>query len=217
MRSIGATRRTFIELAHSSLLLLSPIDPVADLICRYTPTEFRSAVCQTSRFLYRGETSVLQPSILHPDPDLLVEGTYPENDAKLALEYFICLEAMLTSRATPSIGHIGTPNYEDAAEWGEVVSVWPLGNHLSYVYPQDSRTFYPGGDCSDNKNVIVEDHGLATALVLGHEVLFTSWFDDDVRGLPPDIVPAWVSAFVAIPSSDDAKLKRSLEMRNYGL
>ena len=154
----------------------------------------------------------MQPSILHPDPDLLVEGTYPHN-AKLALEYFSCLEGMLTSRAAPSTGHIGTPNLEDAAGWGGVVSVWPLGNRLSYVFPLDSRTLFPG-DCRDNN--VVEDNDLAAAFALGHEVLFTSWFDDEVIVRPPGIVSTWVSAFVAVPSSYDATLKRSLDKRHYG-
>ena len=218
MRNVGGTRRAFIELAHSCSLVFLSLDSndhVVDLLCRYTPAEFRFAVSQSSRFLYRGE-NILEPAILHPDPDLLVKGTYPDN-AKSALEYFSCLQDRLTSRAAPSTGHIGTSNYEDAAAWGGVVSVWPLGNHLSYVYPQNSNVFFPG-DCHDN---MIVDRDLEAAFALGREVLFTSWFNDDgdgeAIGLPPDIVSTCVAGFVAIPSRDDAKLKWSLERKHYGL
>ena len=215
MRILGGTRRSFIELAHSCSLVFLPSDPndcVVDLLCRYTPPEFRLAACQSSQFLYRGE-NVMEPSILHPDPDLLVYGTYPDNTAKSALEYFTCLEARLESRAAPSTGHVGTTTYEDAATWGGVVSVWPLGNHLSYVYPQNSNIFFPG-DCRDD---MVVDRDLAAAFALGREVLFTTWFDDEAIDPPPGIVSTWTAAFVAIPSRHDAKLKWSLERRHYGL
>jgi hypothetical protein len=211
---IGASRRVFIETAF----LVTSLDQyqgddsrLVDLICRYTPAEFRFAVRQTSCFLYRGE-DVLRPSVLHPEPDLLVQGTYTDNDS--ALEYFSCLELKLESRAKPSTGHIGTSTQEDAAAWGRVVSVWPLGNHLSYVYPQDSSLFFPG-NCNDE---LVVDQNLETALSTGHELLFASWFDRQrKRRLPPVFSSRWISAFLAIPASEDENIKRYLQQRNYGL
>lgn len=215
MLLIGASRRVFID----ATLLVASLDHLqvndlhlTDLICQYTPAEFRFAVRQTSSFLYRGE-SVVSPSILHPEPDLLIEGTYTDDEGA-ALEYFSCLELKLKSRAKPSTGHIGTSIQEDAAGWGRVVSVWPLGNHFSYVYPQDSGLFFPG-NCNDE---VVVDHNLETALSTGHELLFASWFDKDMKHLLPDVFSSeWTSAFLAIPASEDEKLKRCLQQRSYGM
>lgn len=212
MRTIGTSRRSLLEATYFLLSFDEHQDDsnVVDLLCQYTPPDFRSAVRQSSRFLYRGE-EILRPSILHPAPDLLMEGTYTDDSA---LEYFRCLEKKLKSRAKPSTGHIGTANYNDAAEWGGVVSVWPLGNHLSYTYPRNSNLFFPG-DCSSDE--LIMDHNLVTGLSAGREVLFASWFDEEVKDLPPEMSPSWISAFLAIPSSEDDKLKSDLERRNYGL
>jgi hypothetical protein len=113
---------------------LSFVDAV-DAVCRYSPLDFRKSVRDSSgHFLYRGET-VDCPTILHPKPDLLLPGTYGYDDRD-ALKYFECLEHELSdTRARPSTGHIGTGTHADASVWGSPVSVWPLGNCLSYVWP----------------------------------------------------------------------------------
>lgn len=215
MRMSGLSRRSVVEtvaclLATTGLEDDSSNSKCVDIICRFTPLEFRSAVRQSSSFLYRGE-DLQQPLILHPDPDLLTEGTYSD---PLALEYFTCLENRLQSSvaAKPSTGHIGTANFNDAAQWGGVVSVWPLGSHLSYVYPSGrDKLFFPPGDC---KGSLAIDNNLDAALSTGREVLFASWFDpDDVRNLPF----AGTSAFLAVPSACDAELKKSLLSCNYGI
>jgi hypothetical protein len=191
-------------------------DEIADIICRYTPREFRNAVFTSSdHFLYRGEstTTINVPSILlHPEPDLLVEGTYTD---RLALKYFTHLEERLCpTRARPSTGHIAASCVETASKWGEVVSVWPLGNHISYVYPRDKKVFFPGNFDDD----IIVDRNLSDALMNGREVLFTSWFDPKMENSFPDgFNSSWVSAFLAVSMEATLVLKETLKERKYGL
>lgn len=193
------TRRNMFQ---STAFLLSAVDNVKmvswrealDIIDSQTPFAFRAAVCSSGSFLYRGET-IDAPQVLQPSPDLLLAGTY---DDKEALRYFTCLEGRLeNSGAKPSTGHIGTSKYEDAASWGPVASIWPLGTEISYVWPQNAATFYPESSCVTDYTV---DRDLGIALRLGREVLFVSRFGDDNRS----------SSFLAIPSRYDAELQASL-------
>lgn len=263
----------------------------ADLICTFTPAAFRTAVLRSGgRFLYRGAerttTTLATPTLpptaagvpsgwIHaPEPDLLLPGTYGDDDSGAALEYFECLEGRLlllpmstaapdgamrttteptTSTATaaairitarPSNGHIGTSDPEEAALWGAdaVVSVWPLGDELSYVWPQDRATFFPfssskfndvdddphrssaavgkNESCTDDDRLVV-DVDLEKALTLQREVLFASRFRDGsvpVSGLhDDDALLHRTSAFLAIPIEFDTRLRRQLEKRSYGL
>ena len=190
--------------------------------------------------------------VQNPEPDLLLPETY--NNNPLALSYFQCLEQRLsqssppssTSTSTsgnninnnkdknidvarPSNGHIGTSDSKEAGRWGgDVVSIWPLGDTISYVWPQDRQTFCDVDlattstiistktrkeqlsptttVCQDDRLVI--NQRLVDALVLPREVLFTTttgWREN---------TPA---PFLAIPMEYDTILRNELNKVNYGL
>ena len=177
-----------------------PFVQAVDLIRQYCPTEFREAVRQSGgHFLYRGEAIGESPTILAPEPDLLISSTY--DDSK-ALEYFQCLEKQLANvDARPSKGHIGTADRADAEPWGTPVSVWPLGNRISYVWPKDRKLIYPGGDCPKD-NALVVNKGLSNALREGKEVLFAS--------MPLSLCSKPASSFLAISAEYDDDLREIL-------
>jgi hypothetical protein len=181
---------------------------LSEIICNFTPKAFRHAVAKSGCFLYRGENSRIFSSggrILCPQPDLLLEGTYSD---PIALAYFQCMEMRLdgaSSAARPSTGHIAISDISEASQWGEVVSVWPLGTSLSYVWPLKRKVFFPAASPTPGHQECVEDeiainHDLATALRLGHEVLFASSFDPG-SALPSSTAIARnkKSAFLAVP------------------
>jgi hypothetical protein len=167
--------------------------------------------------------------ILNPKPDLLLPGTYGD---RRSLEYFECFEtrlsAMPSSRsdtssrsptylAKPSNGHIGTSDPNQASQWGNVVSVWPLGNELSYVWLKDRTEFFPPNtdvscDKFDDKLVINQD--LAYALQSKREVLFCSWFENSPISLS---LPTGSWAFLTVPREHDGVLLESLQRVEYGL
>jgi hypothetical protein len=183
-----------------------------DFVCRYSPIEFRKSVRDSGHFLYRGET-VDCPTILLPKPDLLLPSTYGYDDPN-ALKYFECLESELSNtntQARPSTGHIGTGTQADASLWGSPVSVWPLGNRLSYVWPKKRRLIYPGGICPRDQDLVI-DNGLSTALAQSKEILFASWFDGENENLPPTR-----SGYVVFPLSYDKDVRDLLSRNNYGL
>ena len=202
-------------------LFLNPFSPnpmlslesCARIICESSPREFRQAVSITGCFLYRGEQDTVGPAILTPSPDLLNEATY-DHDMK-AVAYFSALEDALEGvqcRARPSTGHIGTATSSDAATWGNVVSVWPLGKHFSYVWPKESKLFYPNGPSSRNTVNIhdsyVIDDRLPEALVKGKEILFWA----SVR--TSRIID---SSFLAVPETFSSDLQKLLRERRFGL
>lgn len=211
-------------LCSSSVL----IEDVAKFILTNTPRDFLEAISNTNgNFLYRGEQAPeakqsMAGTICSPAPDLLLEGTYGD-DVK-ALQYFECLEQYLSKQDTdivakPSTGHIGTSDPRVARQWGDVVSVWPLGDSLSYVYPKDQSTFYPDCACQQADNdkessQYVMDTDLETALVSQKEVLFASWYSK-TQSKSGSTIPS--SAFLAVPQRHDKKLKEILESMNYGL
>ena len=208
-------RRALIGSIISSTLCSSSVlvEDVAKFICSFTPAAFREAVQRTNHFLYRGQDLNAKQSvaahICDPEPDLLRSGTYSDENA---LRYFECLEEQLTSRnvaAKPSTGHIGTSIVKDAQAWGQVVSVWPLGNELSYVYPRDERNFFPQSTCRES--ALTMDTGLELALRDGREVLFASWY---TMGSSSTSTP---SSFIAVPQKYDEKLKKLLQSLKYGL
>jgi hypothetical protein len=141
--------------------------------------------------------------VLNPAPDLLLPSTY-KNDPK-ALEYFTCLEKDLVQgevQARPSTGHIGTANKADAEPWGSPVSVWPLGDTISYVWPKSRNLLYPG-TCPDRD--LVSDEGLEDALSLGKEVLFATFSNSESSiGIQRN------SSFLVVPSSYDERLVAAL-------
>jgi len=147
---------------------------VENFICNYTPHAFRVAVAETKTFLYRGENDIYQPIVLSPEPDLLFPETYDNDDA---LEYFKCLERRLNPRidARPSLGHVATSDKSEAEQWGQSVSIWPLGDFFSYVWPRDSKVFNSSPIHCPNDELVIE-RDLKMALKQGHEVLFASKF-----------------------------------------
>lgn len=159
---------------------------------------FLLAVRESRRFLYRGENAVgfstsrvasdvsAVAAYLCPAPDLLLAGTYDESDA---LSYFRCLEDSLSlaeAQARPSTGHIGVSGRSEAAKWGQAVSVWPIGT-LHYSWITTRQAFWPlepeksrrrdipacSGEEPSGSGLRL-DVGLAEALSLGHEVLFST-------------------------------------------
>ena len=205
--ALGTVGAGMIPFQTTNLSLLQ----ATDLICKATPTRFRQAVRDSgNHFLYRGE-GVTTISVLHPEPDLLVEGTYGKKSD--ALVYFQQLETTLIQRpARPSQGHIGTPKPQDAAAWGNVVSIWPLGTHIDFVWPRSASTFYPG--CQQNELVI--GTRLPEALQQGSEVLFASYFVDS-DPCPHGVSLKWMSAYLAVPKHFDPVLMELLLQRNYML
>ena len=195
-------------------------------ICSYTPRELREAMCRTNKVLYRGDdlssidermltTSSRRRRIDHPAPDLLQEETY--NDPK-ALNYFQCLESALPSFARPSTGHVATTAPETAAAWGPVVSIFPLGDQWSYVFPKDRELLFPGGICGDTNELVI-DKNVVDALQMDREVLFASKFSPSEQKrwkVPPEIA-SWQSAYIVIPREEDEALLRLLQSQNFGL
>lgn len=207
-------RRALIGSIVSTTLCSSSVlvEDVAKFIISSTPRDFREAVAQSNHFLYRGEEQRKRPppqmagQVCSPTPDLLLKETYKDENAVL---YFQCLEDYLTKEAVtarPSTGHIGTPVIRDAGQWGDVVSVWPLGDQMSFVYPKNEKTFFP--DCTCEAPYVM-NHDLATALVEGKEVLFASWYSKTESS------PS--SSFLVVPQKNDKRLKRILESMQYGL
>lgn len=216
MVAIVDRRTALIGSIVSSTLCSSSVlvEDVAKFLVESTPREFRQAVQRSNHFLYRGNDeqphNSMAGQVCSPEPDLLLPETY--NDEK-ALEYFKCLEEYLTNegiKARPSTGHVGTPEISQARQWGDVVSVWPLGDSLSFVYPKNSNTFFPGCTCGETDYVM--DTDLDLALTQGHEVLFSSWYANNKKD------PALQSSsFLIVPQQNDVKLKRLLESLQYGL
>lgn len=211
--SVGVSLFTSIDKPAQNF---TDLKDVAHFLCTNTPECFRDAVRNSGgRFLYRGDspasyesTSSLVARVYSPEPDLLLPGTYPADDA---LIYFQCLELQLKeAKAKPSTGHMGTSILTDAALWGDtVVSVWPVGNSISYVWPRDTNTFYPASQCPVDSLII--DSGLVDALQKGREVLFSSW-DESAKPLAGP-----TSSFLAVPSRYDQKLRTLLKSLRYGL
>lgn len=136
--------------------------------------------------------------ILAPEPDLLMPGTY---DDPGALMYFQCLEKRLLNTgnilARPSLGHIATSDKSEAAQWGEAVSIWPIGRTLSFVWPRHRKVFCPTSTTCLGDEIAI-NHELAIALELGHEVLFASMPTNGGEGLE--------SAFLAVPAEFESVL-----------
>lgn len=178
---------------------------LADFICTYTSNTFRDAVATTGKFLYRGESNIQRPAILVPEPDLLLAGTY---DDSAALVYFQCLEKRLKPGnilARPSLGHIATSDKSEAAQWGEAVTIWPIGGFLSYVWPLQDKVFFPAPTACPSDELAI-NHDLAVALEAGHEVLFASEFVTGDR-IPKEFLGQLPeSAFLVVPAQFESFL-----------
>jgi hypothetical protein len=176
------------------------LEKAFDFIDLYCPSTFKDAVIESGCFLYRGEEGILQPTFLAPPPDLLESSTYNDDNA---LVFFSCLERELKSShhlARPSTGHIGTSNSTAAEGWGNVVSIWPAGSSISYVFPMTRTLFFPG-TCQDDFFVVNRD--LPLALKLGKEVLFAT---QGLKYFPE-------SSFLAIPATYDLEIHQKLVER----
>lgn len=164
--------------------------------------------------------------ILCPVPDLLLPETYVDPKA---VTYFDCLEARLSSSmsqatlnplqssnpqliAKPSNGHIGTADPQQASQWGRIVSVWPLGDRLSYVWPRDRTEFFPKSVRSCQNDFLITNQDLARALQRNREVLFCSWFRKST-----DVSSQLISSFLVVPAEYDSALRKALDKVNYGL
>lgn len=189
---------------------------------------FLSAVRQSGRFLYRGESSILPPrgadagndgttaaALLCPPPDLLIAGTYGEDDSE-ALAYFKSLErtTLAGSPVKPSNGHIGVARREAAASWGEASSVWPIGRSLHYAWPAARPDFWPLAEpdtASKGVKAYRVDTGLVQALQLGREVLFST--DAGTKRHPTSGAGSCVlgSAYIAIHADLDSEVWQALE------
>ena len=177
-----------------------------NIISKNCDRDFLKTILKTNKFLYRGEDVAAGIQILKPAYDLFLPETYGSTDA---VDYFQCLEdrqQLLASRkyrgidkATqikPSIGHIATSVLSEASQWGGAVSVWPLANPLRYVWLENRRLFYPTGRDGGGDSICIADvpcvnKGLDSALVKGHEVMFSG-------------------DFMAIPSQLDDQLAKKL-------
>ncbi|CAB9507038.1 expressed unknown protein [Seminavis robusta] len=220
------SRRALLSVAANSIggtfllsneQLESNPEDLSRMICNYTPKAFRLAVATAGCFLYRGENIPDRVTLLDPEPDLLVPGTY---DDPAAPEYFRCLETRLKrskTRALPSTGHIATSDEAEASQWGEAVSVWPLGDTLSYVWPRQDIVFFP---CTTKcpLDEIVIDRELIVALQQGHEVLFASAFDSGRKSsLPTSLAQGQTSAFLAVPRASNDELKEIVKEPQFTL
>ena len=170
-----------------------------------------------------------------PQPDLLLPETYG-NDPQ-ALLYFRCLEERLRLRhrrqlqqkqqtffASPSNGHIGTSDPNVASQWGDsVVSVWPIGDEISTVWPKDTSVFYPPTTSAnlDSKNCprderLVIDSRLEEALRRqDREVMFSTRTISGTSASNGDISFTY-SPFMTVPIDYDRELRHELETINYG-
>ena len=212
---VVSTRRELVNAALFTPFMASsnytnPSLLLVDIITNYVPRDFLQAVSKTGRFLYRGESSIKTFKVLAPQPDLLIPGTY---DDSTALDYFQCLENRLKEReinAIPSKGHIATSDVKDASQWGEAVSIWPLGASFSFVWPKEGKfLFPPSTPCPDDELVI--NHDLETALRLGHEVLFASSLDVPKR-LPGHVGDLPNSSFLAVSPSMEDELRAHMQL-----
>lgn len=184
------------------------LDSAVELICESTPAAFRRATKQTERFLYRGvdDQSI---HIENPLADLLIPGTYEDKDA---LAYFQYLEDILPVECRPSIGHVATSNSEEAANWGEIASVWPLGKRISYVWPKDRELIFPYGENLEEEMVI--NKSLEGALLEPREVLFAS---SGISGKMLGVAGSTdASPFLCVPKELDMALLSKLKRRNFG-
>jgi len=106
-----------------------------------------AVVSSDYQFLYRGGPQKAKNKkggfLLTEKPDLLSTGTYPLPQTDDALLYFQELENLLASeKVKPSNGHLTTTSIEDAAQWGDSYSVWPLqGAH--YIWLENKGLFFP--------------------------------------------------------------------------
>ena len=180
----GADNRLCASCREEKVLTLT-FQNAVELIEKFCPVEFLNAVKDTGAFLYRGETFSLCNNNdscyqFECPPDLLSQGTY---GCAEAVEYFQRLEdcsATSSSLVRPSTGHIGTSSIRSAAQWGNPVSVWPLGTSFSYAFPMQRSDFFHCGDVLNNKqsptpcDEIYWNKELSKALRADREVMFAT-------------------------------------------
>jgi hypothetical protein len=230
-----------IQSHNSNSVVYLSFEDAVNIIKHETPKEFLQAVKKSGgKFLYRGEDmnynyvestrnsgsdsiSVRNCVWMNPEPDLLLPGTYSDDNA---LKYFQSLENCLDTNneivvtakegktctnnniARPSNAHIATPNIVEARKWGESVSIWPCGQNFAYCFPKNRNEFYNENmdvkiiqhapiNCADEISI---NRNLSTALFKGKEVMFSS----------TDELGNSLSAFIAIPSRFDNHVRTAL-------
>jgi len=196
----GADNRRCASCREEEVMTLM-FQNAVELIEKFCPVEFLNAVKDTGAFLYRGETLSLNNSNascyqFETPPDLLLQGTY---GCAEAVEYFQRLEDCSATRSSlvrPSTGHIGTSSIRSAAQWGNPVSVWPLGTSFSYAFPMQRSDFFHCGDVFTTKQMLTPcdeiywNKELSNALRTDREVMFATL---DSSGKPS-------STFIACPA-----------------
>ena len=194
-----------IRYKNRNTILLTLEDAIG-IIARHTTPPFLHAIRSAggNKPLYRGENTNGECALMTPKPDLLLLDTYGDANA---LEYFRGLETLLTEMeeqsattvndngdahvnacnvdsaangvfvAKPSTGHIATSSALEAQNWGDPMTVWPLGKELSFVYPTRRKLFYQDSTTTARKDTCEDlqvNCNLKEALEGGKEVMFAT-------------------------------------------
>lgn len=147
---------------YASVQTLPSVDAAIEVLSEQGNRKFlRSVVASGYRFLYRGldgpgvkaaGSSAPSPVILSGvNCDLLDPATYGSAEAA---GYFASLDRRLAGRSgagpgrgpspvRPGNGHLGTTSVGEAASWGPVASIWPLGEDAHFAWFADGGAFYP--------------------------------------------------------------------------
>jgi len=205
----GGESDSNLKVKDSEVLTIIDNLDIAALFIKDHCTQILSAVKNSGRCLYRGETlSGKAPVLLSPDFDLLDSLTY---SSLLAADYFSYVDETMKEQGInsvhPSIAHIGTPDPIKAKDWGPVCSIWPV-DALHYAYfSAGEKVFWNDqwGTAESKRDQIfwhnrqkmakflntdvqlTVDEGLEQALIEGREVLFTSNIADSYVFSSPDM------------------------------
>ena len=112
-------------------MITADLREAADFIQEHCQ-QMLSAARVRGKFLYRGETRSKDSHafIATPTPDLFDPTTY---SSYLATDYFRALNSSFPVHRA----HIGSASLLNAAKWGSVHSVWPIGD-FAYLWLKDS-------------------------------------------------------------------------------
>ena len=103
-------------------------------------------------------------------PDLLDPATYGMEGAHFFEEL-----RQYTAPLDVASAHIGTGDVNEAAKWGEPVSVWPRGP-LCIVYRENGKNIYKQGEsvqeAFERRGKLVDNEELQKALSGGKEIMF---------------------------------------------
>ena len=145
------------SIVSSSIEPLRNVDDALRIIDDQCDRTYLHAVISSDyRFLYRGVDGVSssRPSIRQDPPDLLDPVTYGASEPDAAA-YFTDLNRFMSKRGdpiTPGNGHLATTSVDDAAAWGQAVSVWPLSTDAHFAWYADGGTFWPNHGVSSSSS-----------------------------------------------------------------